>query len=79
MYDDPDCLASQEEKTMPSPLCEGTPGCPETVEVLFLRTGQRMCSRHALTALYDILNEGRDTDKAPPDGSPTLPPLPDHE
>lgn len=67
------------EKTRPSPLCEGEHGCPETVEVLFLRSGSKMCARHGHAALYDIMNEERDTDKAPPDGSPTLPPLPDHE
>lgn len=78
--DDGDC--PDFEKTVPSPMCEGDPSCQADVQVIFLGTGSKMCAEHALDELNYLVMQGRedkDTDKAPPDGSPTLPPLPDHD
>jgi hypothetical protein len=60
------------------PSCEGDPGCSAPVAVIFLGTGSKMCVEHAIDELnYELLKsrEDKDTDKAPPDGSPTLPPI----
>ncbi len=67
-----------EHKTTPSPTCEGDVECPMPVEVIFLRTGAKMCAEHALDQCNYLIardREERDTDKAPHGGSPTLPPL----
>lgn len=67
-----------EHKTVPSPVCEGDVGCEAPIEVIFLRTGAKMCAEHALDQCGFMVakdREERDTDKAPHDGSPTLPPL----
>ncbi len=79
MYDhDVDMENPDFEKTVPSPACEGGADCGAPIEVIFLRTGARMCAEHALSQCGDLVSrdrEERDTDRAPPDGSPTLPPL----
>lgn len=70
-----------EHTTTPSPLCEGDAGCTAPVEVIFLRTGAKMCAEHALDECGIMVardredRSERDTDRAQPDGSPTLPPL----
>lgn len=70
-----------EHKTVPSPECEGDVGCRMPIEVIFLRTGAKMCAEHALDQCNFLVAKDRedrgerDTDKAPPDGSPTLPPI----
>jgi len=66
------------ENTRRNPRCEGGADCGAAVAVIFLGTGAKMCAEHALDELnYMVLKsrEGTDTDKAPPDGSPTLPPI----
>lgn len=67
-----------EHETVPSPTCEGDVDCRMPIDVIFMRTGSKMCAQHAMdqcSALIAKDREERDTDKAPPDGSPTLPPI----
>jgi hypothetical protein len=68
-----------EHKTVPSPMCEGDVECHLPIEVIFLRTGAKMCAEHALDQCNVLVlkdREDRDTDKAPPlAGNPTVPPL----
>jgi hypothetical protein len=61
-----------------SPSCEGDSSCGAAVAVIFLGTGAKMCVEHAIDELHYLMLKGRedkDTDKAPSDGSPTLPPI----
>ena len=61
------------EKTKPSPMCEGNPDCEADVEVMFFRTGKKMCLHHAGSEIAHLSVQGdRDTDRAPP--STTIPP-----
>ncbi len=72
-----------EHKTAPSPVCEGAIDCPHPIEVIFLRTGEKMCAEHAIGQCRAIVERDlderaeRDTDPAPPAGSSTTPPVPD--
>ncbi len=61
------------DKTSPMPMCEGSSTCDEPVEVLFVRTGVRMCLDHSGEHIQVLLREKRDTDRAPPE-SQTVPP-----
>lgn len=64
------------EKTRPSPMCEGSPTCDLDVEVMFFRTGKKMCLQHAAWEVAQLsVQDERDTDPAPPD-APTIPPPP---
>ncbi len=66
------------ENTRRNPRCEGDSACGSPVAIIFLGTGAKMCAEHALDELNYLVLRGRedkDTDKAPPDGSPTLPPI----
>ncbi len=67
-----------EHKTTPSPACDGDVGCGSPIEVIFFRTGAKMCAEHALDQCGLMVardREERDTDRVQPGGSPTLPPL----
>jgi len=70
-----------EHKTAPSPVCEGDVDCHHPIEVIFLRTGAKMCAEHAVEQCHLIVERDRDeraerdTDPAPPAGSSAFPPV----
>jgi hypothetical protein len=80
-YDEMEDPNFDEHATTPSPVCDGDIGCPAPIEVIFLRTGAKMCAEHALDQCTFMVardredRSERDTDKAPPGGSPTLSPV----